>query len=129
MAGDDEIERLRRAAALDPAARARLADLLSTAGRAAEAVAECRAGLQSRPEDLALLLALGRALSAEGELDEAQEVFARASAIKKRAAAAAPQRRENAALALGPSASPAAPPRPQPPPGPVTFGDEEDTTV
>jgi tetratricopeptide (TPR) repeat protein len=115
MAADleDEIERLRIEAATDPSARPKLADFLSMHGRAAEAIMECRMGLEEQPEDIPLLLALGRALSAEGELDEAQSMFTRAASLKKsRSAATSPNvnlavssRGVDVAQALGPPMS------------------------
>jgi tetratricopeptide (TPR) repeat protein len=71
MAGED-IERLRQAALKDPAQLVRLADALVANDRADEAVQACRRALSSRPEDIPLRLALGRALSAAGQLEEAQ---------------------------------------------------------
>ena len=65
MAGED-IERLRQAALKDPAQLVRLADALVANDRAEEAVHACRRGLAKRPDDVALRLALGRALSAAG---------------------------------------------------------------
>ena len=71
MAGED-IERLRQAALKDPAQTVRLADALVANDRAEEAVHACRSGLHKRPDDIPLRLALGRALSAAGHLEEAQ---------------------------------------------------------
>ena len=70
-----EIERLRQAAERDPNQIVKLADTLVAAGRASEAVTACRRGLMVRPGDLNMNLALGRALSAAGQLEEAQAVL------------------------------------------------------
>lgn len=68
---EDEIEQLRRAAARNPALLVRLTDVLVAAGRAEEGIGVCRDGLSRRPDDVPLRLALGRALSAAGHLEEA----------------------------------------------------------
>src|SRR4051812_15845960 len=86
-----DLERLRQAAVKDPAALIRLADSLVAAGRADEAVQTCRKGLMSRPDDVQLRLALGRALSAAGELEEAQAVLL--DAVSRQAPRGAPVRR------------------------------------
>jgi len=70
-----EIDRLRQAARQDPAALVRLADTLVASGRSDEAVQACEAGLKRRPDDVPIKLALGRALSAAGRLEEAQRVL------------------------------------------------------
>jgi len=75
-----EIERLRREAARDPAALVRLCDRLVAEGRGDEAVQLGRRGVASRPSDVQLKLALGRALMAVGSLQEAQSVLAAAAA-------------------------------------------------
>jgi len=91
-----DLERLKQAAAKDPAALIKLADSLVAAGRADEAVQACRKGLMSRPDDVPLRLALGRALSASGELEEAQAVLL--DAVSRQAPrGAAPARRAPAA--------------------------------
>ncbi|MEO6953215.1 MAG: tetratricopeptide repeat protein, partial [Polyangia bacterium] len=68
----DDIERVRQAALKDPTQLVRFADLLVASGRSEEAVQACRKGLSQRPDDVPLRLALGRALSAAGMLEEAQ---------------------------------------------------------
>ena len=68
----EDIERLRQAALKDPAQLVRLADALVANDRSEEAVQACRRGLSARPDDIPLRLALGRALSAAGQLEEAQ---------------------------------------------------------
>jgi hypothetical protein len=83
----DDIERVRQAALKDPAQLVRFADLLVAQGRAEEAVSACRKGLSSRPDDVALRLALGRALSAAGHLEEAQAALLDAVARQQKAAA------------------------------------------
>ena len=77
-----EIERLRQAAERDPNQIVKLADTLVASGRAGEAVTACRRGLMVRPGDLHLNLALGRALSAAGQLEEAQAVLMAAMSAK-----------------------------------------------
>ena len=92
MAGED-IERLRQAALKDPAQVVRLADALVANDRAEEAVQACRSGLNKRPDDIPLRLALGRALSAAGQLEEAQAALLDAVARQQKArAAGAPAR-------------------------------------
>src|SRR6476659_3425289 len=86
-----EIERLRREAARDPAALVKLCDRLVAEGHAEEAVQLGRRGVSLRPTDVQLKLALGRALMATGNLQEAQSVLAEAAAYQG-AAPAAPQR-------------------------------------
>ena len=78
-----EIERLKQAAVRDPAALVRLADTLVAEGRADEAVHTCKKALVSRPDDVPLRLALGRAQMATGNLDEAQQALMAAAALKK----------------------------------------------
>src|SRR2546423_1661380 len=102
MAGED-IERLRQAALKDPAQMVRLADALVASDRADEAVHACRNGLQKRPDDVPLRLALGRALSAAGHLEEAQA--ARLEAVAR-------QQKQRAGA--GPARGPAPPPQPTP---------------
>jgi hypothetical protein len=82
-----DIETLRQAAASDPSLLPRLADTLVAAGRAEEAVKVCRRGLLARPDDVPLRLALGRALSAAGQLEEAQR---RSSTLPPGSGAASP---------------------------------------
>src|SRR4051812_49846266 len=105
MAGED-IERLRQAALKDPAQTVRLADALVANDRAEEAVQACRSGLAKRPDDVPLRLALGRALSAAGHLEEAQAALLEAGARppEQKAAAAGPPR----------GAAPPPPPHPAP---------------
>jgi tetratricopeptide (TPR) repeat protein len=92
MMGED-IERLRQAALKDPAQVVRLADALVANDRADEAIDACRRGLSQRPDDIPLRLALGRALSAAGRLEEAQAALLDAvSRQQKQKAAAAPSR-------------------------------------
>ena len=76
----EDIERLRQAALRDPAQFVRLADALVAHDRADEAVQACRSGLSKRPDDVPLRLALGRALSATGQLEEAQAVLTQTGA-------------------------------------------------
>jgi predicted Zn-dependent protease len=83
-----DLDRLERAAKSDPAALIRLADTLVASGRAEDAVAACRKGLAQRPDDVALRLALGRALSAAGHLEEAQAALLDAVSRQKPAAPA-----------------------------------------
>ena len=78
-----EIDRLKQAAARDPAQLVRLADTLVASGRAEEAVVTCKRGLQVRPDDNALRLALGRALMASGRLEEAQAALTEAAARQR----------------------------------------------
>jgi len=93
-----ENDRGRVIAAKDPAQLIRHADTLVAAGRAEEAVRLCRQGLALRPDDVNIQLALGRALSAAGHLEEAQEVLLAAMSRKRGvepapvAAVPAPQR-------------------------------------
>ncbi|MCU1276991.1 MAG: hypothetical protein JWM53_537, partial [bacterium] len=101
MAGED-IERLRQAALKDPALLVRLADALVAGDRAEEAVQSCRKGLNQRPDDIPLRLALGRALSAAGHLEEAQAALLDAVS------------RQQKLKAAGPSRGPAPPPAPTP---------------
>lgn len=118
MAGDDDIERLRRASSQDAGALVRLADLLVAAGKPHEAVEECKRAVGRMPDEASIRLALARALSSAGELDEAQEVFLVAARMQ-RAARNAP--RTPAAVAAAPPAAappasarkPSATPRPQ----------------
>ena len=93
----DDIERVRQAALKDPAQLVRFADLLVAQGRSEEAVQACRKGLATRPDDIALRLALGRALSAAGHLEEASAALLDAVARQRRAAAG------NAAAARAPA--------------------------
>jgi tetratricopeptide (TPR) repeat protein len=83
----EDIERLRQAALKDPAQLVRLADALVANDRAEEAVQACRRGLMSRPDDVPLRLALGRALSAAGQLEEAQEALLEAVSRQQKAKA------------------------------------------
>ncbi len=100
MAGED-IERLRQAALKDPAQVVRFADALVANDRADEAVHACRNWLTKRPDDIPLRLALGRALSAAGHLEEAQAALL--EAVSR-------QQKQKAAPARGP----APPPQPTP---------------
>src|SRR6059058_3130991 len=100
MAGDD-IERLRQAALKDPTQIVRLADALVASDRADEAIHACRKGLNQRPDDIPLRLALGRALSAAGHLEEAQAALLDAVARQQKQKAGA-----------GPARGPAPPPQP-----------------
>src|SRR6478609_9453640 len=84
MAGED-IERLRQAALRDPAQLVKLADALVANDRAEEAIQACRRGLTTRTEDIPLRLALGRALSAAGHLEEAQAALLDAVSRQKSA--------------------------------------------
>jgi tetratricopeptide (TPR) repeat protein len=85
-----EIERLRREAARDPAALVKLCDRLVAEGQADEAVQLGRRGVGLRPTDVQLKLALGRALMAIGELQEAQTVLAEAARFQSPARAPMP---------------------------------------
>src|SRR3954454_6980817 len=98
----EDIERLRQAALKDAAQVVRLADALVAHDRAEEAVQACRKGLTQRPDDVPLRLALGRALSAAGRLEEAQAALLDAVSRQQKARSAAPAR------------GPAPPPRPTP---------------
>ena len=98
----EDIERLRQAALKDPAQTVRLADALVANDRADEAVHACNAGLLKRPDDIPLRLALGRALSAAGRLEEAQAALLDAVA------------RQQKLKAAGPARGPAPPPQPTP---------------
>src|SRR6516164_7107282 len=89
MAAED-IERLRQAALKDPGQYVRLADALVAQDRADEAVQACRKGLSARPDDIPLRLALGRALSAAGHLEEAQAALLDAVSRQQKAKSAAP---------------------------------------
>ena len=91
MAGDD-IERLRQAALKDAGQVVRLADALVANDRAEEAVQACRRGLTLRPDDVPLRLALGRALSAAGRLEEAQAVLLEAVSRQQKLKGAPPSR-------------------------------------
>ncbi|HXU69343.1 MAG TPA: tetratricopeptide repeat protein [Polyangia bacterium] len=102
MAGED-IERLRQAALRDPAQVVKLADALVANDRAEEAVQACRTWLGKRPDDVPLRLALGRALSAAGHLEEAQAALLEAVSRQQKARGPAP-----------PSRGPAPPPQPTP---------------
>ncbi len=123
-----DLEQLRQAAERDPALLVRLADSLVAAGKADEAVAVCRRWLARRADDVPLRLALGRALSAMGNLEEAQAAMMDAMARQKRQAskpAPAPAPTEPAKPAAAPITSAAAvmrPPRPVASPAqPVTI--------
>jgi tetratricopeptide (TPR) repeat protein len=83
----EDIERLRQAALKDPAQLVRLADALVANDRSEEAVQACRRGLSARPDDIPLRLALGRALSAAGQLEEAQAALLDAVSRQQRAKA------------------------------------------
>src|ERR1700748_3752791 len=83
----EDIERLRQAALKDPAQLMKLADALVAHDRADEAVQACRRGLMSRPDDIPLRLALGRALSAAGQLEEAQAALLDAVSRQQKAKA------------------------------------------
>src|SRR5438067_9836024 len=108
MAGDD-IERLRQAALKDPTQIVRLADALVASDRADEAIHACRKGLSSRPDDIPLRLALGRALSAAGHLEEAQAALLDAVSRQKSPRPAAPAPAPSAApRRAGPTAPTAA---------------------
>jgi Flp pilus assembly protein TadD len=89
----EEIERLRQAALKNPALLVKLADALVADDRADEAVDVCHDGLATSPEDVPLRLALGRALSAAGRIEEAQAALLQAAShkLKTRAGARAPQ--------------------------------------
>ena len=100
----DDIERLRQAALKDPTQLVRFADLLVASGRSDEAVQACRKGLSQRPDDVPLRLALGRALSAAGMLEEAQAALLDAVARQQRAQAQS-----------APRSPPVPAPRPSPP--------------
>jgi tetratricopeptide (TPR) repeat protein len=89
MASED-IERLRQAALKDPVQSVKLADALVAQDRADEAVAVCRKALAARTDDIALRLALGRALSAAGRFEEAQAALLDAVSRQQKAKAAAP---------------------------------------
>ncbi len=65
----------------------RLADALVADGRAEEAVEMCRRGLRVHTDDIPLRLALGRALSAAGQLEEAAAALMDAAQRGRRAAA------------------------------------------
>ncbi len=84
----DDIERVRQAALKDPAQLVRFADLLVASGRAEEAVQACRKGLTQRADHVPLRLALGRALMATGQLEEAQAALLDAVARQKSAGGA-----------------------------------------
>jgi tetratricopeptide (TPR) repeat protein len=103
-----ENDRGRVIAAKDPAQLIRHADTLVAVGRAEEAVRLCRQGLALRPDDVNIQLALGRALSAAGHLEEAQEVLLAAMSRKRGVEAPAPAPR--------PSPSPTPPPTAAHPP-------------
>jgi tetratricopeptide (TPR) repeat protein len=84
MLHPDEIARLKEAAAADPSQTVRLCDMLVAAGQAEEAVKLSRQALKHRPDDVELRLALGRALSAAGNLEEAQAALFDAVVRKRR---------------------------------------------
>lgn len=73
MADSARIQELRRRVQQDPAtlAFAPLAEELRRAGRTAEAIKVCQAGLALHPEYLSARATLGRALLEAGELDSA----------------------------------------------------------
>jgi tetratricopeptide (TPR) repeat protein len=79
-----DLEALQKAAARDPSLLVKLADTLVAAGRAEEAVVTCRKALLARPDDVPLRLALGRALSAAGHLEEAQAALLDAAARERK---------------------------------------------
>lgn len=114
MAAED-IERLRQAALRDPAQLVKLADALVANDRADEAVQACRRALVQRPDDVPLRLALGRALSAAGHLEEAQAALLDAVNRQQRAKSAAP-------LPPPPAPPPATAERARRPTGPTTVG-------
>src|SRR5439155_1275885 len=70
----------------------KLADALVAHDRADEAVQACRRGLAARPDDIPMRLALGRALSAAGHLEEAQAALLDAVSRQKAARDAGPPR-------------------------------------
>src|SRR6185369_6290648 len=112
----DDIERVRQAALKDPGQLVRFADLLVAAGRSEEAVVACKKGLGARPGDIALRLALGRALSAAGHLEEASAALL--DAVSRQRAA-------------GGSAAPRAPDPEAPPNEPLGYpasADQSDST-
>lgn len=103
MLGDarmsSELERLKHAAQRDPASVIKLADTLVAAGRAEEAVQWCRQALLKRNDDVAIRLALGRALSAAGHLEEAQAALLDAvSRQQRRPGAGTPEPKRAEAL-------------------------------
>jgi tetratricopeptide (TPR) repeat protein len=73
MAASERIDDLRRRVQEDPAsiAFAQLAEEYRRAGRLAEAIDTCRAGLSTHPEYVSARVTLGRALLALGRLDDA----------------------------------------------------------
>jgi tetratricopeptide (TPR) repeat protein len=79
-----DLEALERAAAKDPALLVKLADSLVADGRAEDAIRTCRRALLERPDDVPLRLALARALSAAGQLEEAQAALLDATARERR---------------------------------------------
>jgi tetratricopeptide (TPR) repeat protein len=89
-----DLEALQKAAAKDPTLLVKLADSLVAAGRADDAVRSCRKGLLDRPDDVPLRLALGRALSAAGEMEEAQAALLDAAARERKLKAAKAQAQE-----------------------------------
>jgi tetratricopeptide (TPR) repeat protein len=113
MAGED-IERLRQAALRDPGQLVRLADALVASERADEAVNTCRRALLSRPDDIPLRLALGRALSAAGQLEEAQAALLDAVSRQQKA-------RTSDVRPASPPPRPATTAPPPPPPTPLSM--------
>ncbi len=94
-----DLEALQKAAAKDPSLLVKLADSLVAAGRADDAVRACRKGLVDRVDDIPLRLALGRALSAAGQLEEAQAALLDAASRERKLRAGGgvprpPQRRD-----------------------------------
>ncbi len=84
-----DLEALQKAAAKDPSFLVKLADSLVAAGRAEDAVRACREALAARSDDVPLRLALSRALSAAGHLEEAGAAMMDAAARDRRQKAAA----------------------------------------
>jgi tetratricopeptide (TPR) repeat protein len=87
-----DLDALQKAAAKDPSLVVKLADSLVAAGRADEAIRACRKGLLARPDDIPLRLALGRALSAAGHLEEAQAALLDAASRERKSRGAPPAR-------------------------------------
>jgi tetratricopeptide (TPR) repeat protein len=79
VADHSRIEELRRRVQRDPAsiAFAQLAEEYRRAGRYADAVEACRAGLVHHPEYLSALVTLGRALIETGDLAAAHDALAK----------------------------------------------------
>ncbi len=126
-----DLDSLTKEAGTDPAMQVRLVDALIADGRADEAIDMCRRGLSQRADDIPLRLALSRALSAAGHLEEAAAAMMEAAQRGKKAA----QKAAPKPAAPKPAAKPvesdfdAAPTRATGKPSRSAFDDDDDDEV